>query len=119
MIELIFVIVIIGILSGVALPKFAATRGDAKGAVILSALTNCIQDAGNEFMVTSSFGHLTEEGNDTSINCRDAWQCFAFTEDDANGSLTVAEVNASTAACQAAQKIASENLLSTTHTINF
>ncbi len=44
MIELIFVIVIIGILASVAIPKLAATRDDAK----ISKLANAIQTAKSE-----------------------------------------------------------------------
>jgi general secretion pathway protein G len=40
MIELIFVIVIIGILASVALPKFAATRNDAQVASMANAIAN-------------------------------------------------------------------------------
>jgi len=46
MIELIFVIVIIGILAAVAIPKLAATRSDAEGAKIANNLATCIGDAG-------------------------------------------------------------------------
>ena len=44
MIELIFVIVIIGILAAVAIPKLAATRDDAK----ISALANNVANGANE-----------------------------------------------------------------------
>ncbi len=44
MIELIFVIVIIGILAAVAIPKLAATRDDAK----ISSLANSVANAANE-----------------------------------------------------------------------
>jgi len=44
MIELIFVIVIIGILASVAIPKLAATRDDAK----ISKMANAIQTAKSE-----------------------------------------------------------------------
>jgi general secretion pathway protein G len=40
MIELIFVIVIIGILAAVAIPKLAATRDDAKIATVANAVVN-------------------------------------------------------------------------------
>jgi len=45
MIELIFVIVIIGILAAVAVPKLAATRDDAKDAKIKANVSTCLQDA--------------------------------------------------------------------------
>ena len=46
MIELIFVIVILGILAAVAIPKLAATRDDAKLATARSNLSTCINDLG-------------------------------------------------------------------------
>ena len=47
MIELIFVIVIIGTLSAVAIPKLAATRDDAKIAQMISNARIAVQDIGN------------------------------------------------------------------------
>ena len=46
MIELIFVIVIIGILAAVAIPKLAATRDDAEISKAVMNLRTCISDAG-------------------------------------------------------------------------
>jgi len=48
MIELIFVIVIIGILAAVAIPKLAATRDDAQDAKVRSDTATCVSD-----MITS------------------------------------------------------------------
>ncbi len=44
MVELIFVIVIIGILAAVAIPKLAATRNDAKHATLVANVKICIND---------------------------------------------------------------------------
>ena len=44
MIELIFVIVILGILAAVAIPKLAATRDDAKNAAIMTQVQSAIQE---------------------------------------------------------------------------
>ena len=44
MIELIFVIVIIGILAAVAVPKLAATRDDAKNVADIANVKNCLSD---------------------------------------------------------------------------
>jgi len=49
MIELIFVIVIIGILAVIAIPKLSATRDDAKRVVELNNLANCITDIGSSY----------------------------------------------------------------------
>jgi general secretion pathway protein G len=47
MIELIFVIVIIGILAAVAIPKLAATRTDAKVATISQEAQSAVQEISN------------------------------------------------------------------------
>ncbi|EIF51145.1 type II secretion system protein [Sulfurovum sp. AR] len=44
MIELIFVIVIIGILAAVAIPKLAATRDDAQDAKVKANVVTCLTD---------------------------------------------------------------------------
>ncbi len=49
MIELIFVIVIIGILAAVAIPKLAATRDDAKVSKAIANLKTCVNDMGAEY----------------------------------------------------------------------
>jgi len=49
MIELIFVIVIIGILAAVAIPKLAATRTDAKVSKMAANLATLISDAGSYY----------------------------------------------------------------------
>ena len=56
MIELIFVIVIIGILAAVAIPKLAATRDDAK----ISALANSVANAANEIVAFAVANGNTE-----------------------------------------------------------
>ena len=59
MIELIFVIVIIGILAAVAIPKLAATRDDAKTAV----LTSQLQDGMREFI-----SYYTSQGGEVNFS---------------------------------------------------
>ncbi len=49
MIELIFVIVIIGILSAIAIPKFSATRDDALDARDCKNIATCITDLASEY----------------------------------------------------------------------
>ena len=44
MIELVFIIVIIGILAAVAIPKLAATRNDAKNASDCQNVVTCLTD---------------------------------------------------------------------------
>ena len=49
MIELIFVIVILGILAAVAIPKLAATRDDANDAKDCSNIATCVTDLAAEY----------------------------------------------------------------------
>ena len=74
MIELIFVIVILGILAAVAIPKLAATRGDAeastKASAIMTGATEIASYAvakGNTLsdftIMSNSFKSLKESGN--------------------------------------------------------
>ena len=118
MIELVFVIVIIGILATVALPKLAATKSDAEGASIVSSLAVCINDAGNKYMTSGSFNHFTQDGNATT-SCAKARKCFTFTELDNNGTIEVVNLASTDKSCREAQRIADNNLLSRTHSIKF
>jgi len=118
MIELIFVIVIIGILAAIAIPKLAATRSDAEGANIVACLATCINEAGNEYMMQASFNHWTQTDNSTE-NCKTARECFSFTEVDNTGTLTVNKLSSSEQKCIVAQAIADNNLLSGSSSINF
>jgi general secretion pathway protein G len=102
MIELIFVIVIIGILAAVAIPKLAATRSDAEGAKIANNLATCIGDAGGAYLKDGNFTTST-------VACESASECFTITYSDTNGSLTVANTNTGVAKCKEAQEIAAEN----------
>jgi len=54
MIELIFVIVIIGILAAVAIPKLAATRDDATDAKVKSNVATCLQDYVSSYTATGT-----------------------------------------------------------------
>jgi general secretion pathway protein G len=55
MIELIFVIVIIGILAAVAIPRLAATRDDAKVATSLSEASMVVREISNHYTAKGEF----------------------------------------------------------------
>ncbi len=59
MIELIFVIVIIGILAAVAIPKLAATRDDAQSSALAANIRTCIADAAAEYQAKNALADLT------------------------------------------------------------
>jgi len=109
MIELIFVIVIIGILAAVAIPKLAATRSDAQGAKIANNLATCVGDAGGSYLKDGNFSI-------SSVACTSGIQdngtdCYTLTPHDDNGTLDIDEAG-TTAACKEAHNITRDNNLS-------
>ena len=62
MIELIFVIVIIGILAAVAIPKLAATRDDAQNAKDCANIATCVSDMGAEYTATKTMTKAASAG---------------------------------------------------------
>ena len=81
MIELVFVIVVIGILSAIAIPKFAATRDDAfisKGMSTLAAVRNAIAIERQKRILRGDFTAINDLSNGgTGI--------FTFFNDDKDG----------------------------------
>ena len=57
MIELIFVIVILGILASVAIPRLAGTREDAEISTAVANLRTLLGDAASYYVVKGSFGN--------------------------------------------------------------
>lgn len=105
MIELIFVIVILGILAAVAIPKLAATRDDAKSAKAATNLATFITDVGSYY---TSKGSLDLTASATSVVLADD-ACFTATASGTTG-ITVASNGASagSAACLGAISAASK-----------
>ena len=56
MIELIFVIVILGILASVAIPRLASTREDAEISALVANIRTLISDAASYYAVKGEFG---------------------------------------------------------------
>lgn len=83
MIELIFVIVILGILAAVAVPKLAATRNDAKISAEVASAKQALNNLGAEY---TSQGAFT---NYTAAMANSAVKCFTFTDDGADGNISV------------------------------
>jgi general secretion pathway protein G len=113
MIELIFVIVIIGILAVIAIPKLSATRDDAKVATNLQNLSTCIQDIGAQYTATGTEGNTT-----TLASCKNLIDagCFTITgAGDTDGNITVGKVTSSpgTWCDDAADKATKRQLLGT------
>ncbi len=117
MIELIFVIVIIGILAAVAIPKLAATRSDASGAKIANDLATCIGDAGGAYLKDGNFSNVTSDAdgsnwtvaNTDSVACKSALQCFDINASSASGSLAIQANSDTSDACVEALRLAKQN----------
>ena len=63
MIELIFVIVIIGILAAVAIPRLAATRDDAKVATCMDGASSFMQQVTSYYTSQGTLGKISEMTN--------------------------------------------------------
>jgi general secretion pathway protein G len=118
MIELVFVIVILGILASVAIPKLAATRDDANIAKSTSEISSLIQDIGSYYTAKGNletnvskmtnvklFTAYTDETTNTPAESlsfaggatptayyydkKRAVQCLDVTLNDVNGTVTI------------------------------
>jgi len=88
MIELIFVIVIIGILAAVAIPKLAATRDDAQIVRAVASGVTALKNLSSTYTATGAFDNYT-----LTMADRDA-PCFDF--GDGNGGTISVSVVATT-----------------------
>ncbi|MDD5400711.1 MAG: prepilin-type N-terminal cleavage/methylation domain-containing protein [Sulfurimonas sp.] len=95
MIELIFVIVILGILAAVAVPKLAATRDDAKISAQLASGSQALKNLGAEYTSQGAFTNYTAAMANAGAGCF----TFATTVD---GNVSVTIIGAANAACPAA-----------------
>jgi len=90
MIELIFVIVIIGILAAIAIPRLAATRDDAEISKVVNNLATCITDTG---AYSTAKAVPTDAGYALIQSCADVTadthNSFALAYDAAAKTLTV------------------------------
>ncbi len=102
MIELIFVIVIIGILAAVAIPKLAATRDDAKQVKAVQNLATCISDIGSAYTGKGDEGALTDYASCAAVSTDD---CFDVDlgSSTTDGNITVDAGANSDAWCTAAK----------------
>lgn len=125
MIELIFVIVILGILAAVAIPRLAATRNDATASTLATSAATCVNDAGGAYMMDGLFAGTGGAANAlpaASAACADALAiptggaaaCYTITANDTAGTLTVTDVPGATAqdVCTLAGLLTRQNGLS-------
>jgi prepilin-type N-terminal cleavage/methylation domain-containing protein len=91
MIELIFVIVILGILAAVAIPKLAATRDDALVSKEVTNLSTKISDLGAQYTAKGAFTYDPDV-----LGANRAMGCYTITT-TTDGNLTVTENASKTA----------------------
>ncbi|MDD7703968.1 type II secretion system protein [Campylobacter sp.] len=89
MIELIFVIVILGILASVAIPRLAATRTDAEVAATVANLRTLLNDVASYYAVKGEFGTTVKWKDITNVPLGDANKLAAGSGADNDGILTV------------------------------
>lgn len=131
MIELIFVIVILGILAAVAIPRLTATRDDAQIARAVSDVATAVQDIGAFYTARGNFGTAgamtnvqfvsnavdLNAGNTAVYQVNNA-NCINFTTTAAgaaDGNLTVTNIAGATGVCADVQTIIGQRDLNGTH----
>ncbi|MFK5882450.1 MAG: prepilin-type N-terminal cleavage/methylation domain-containing protein [Sulfurospirillum sp.] len=93
MIELIFVIVILGILAAVAIPKLAATRDDAKAASIKTDIGTALQALPAWYQGQKEVSFLNAMSLDTNVWSHTSGKCQYVYTDDSNGTVTMSAEN--------------------------
>jgi general secretion pathway protein G len=89
MIELIFVIVILGILAAVAIPKLAATRNDAKAAAIKTDIGTAMQAVPAWFQGQKEVAFKNAMSIDTNVWKQSGSSCKYVYTDDAGDTITM------------------------------
>ena len=108
-IELMFVIVIIGILAVIIIPKMAINREDAKASIVAQELAICVSDASTYYMKEGVFNNgITSAACDSTINQN---TCFIVTPNNSTGILSVRN-NGIDTMCIKAHTIVEKNGLS-------
>jgi len=93
MIELIFVIVIIGILAAVAIPRLAATRDDAKVATCMDGASSFMTQATSYYTSQGNLGKISDMTNFSILKTTDG-------KDKVNGFSADTDLNADNAAVE-------------------
>lgn len=111
MIELIFVIVIIGIMATVAIPKLAATRDDAKISTEVASVTQVLINLGSEYASQGAFNNYTVAQADIATNC------FTATASGSDG-VVIGAIGSVSEECSSVVLAGSKNLAAQAGIIN-
>lgn len=120
MIELVFVIVILGILASVAIPKLVATRDDAEVMAGVQRVSTIISDIGAYYTAHGIFAEVPKMTNEILVkadmdrfdgnltgttayfaNTARTKKCLSLTISDTNGTLNIVDLHDSSGFCQA------------------
>lgn len=109
MIELIFIIVIIGVLAAVAIPKLSSTRTDGKISAEIQSAKNALNNLGTEFTTRNAFDQYRK------IHANNTVKCFTF-DTSVDGNVTVGMIASENAECPndvyvSVKKLASGSIL--------
>jgi general secretion pathway protein G len=123
MIELVFVIVILGILASVAIPKLSATRDDAEIMAGVQRVSSLISDIGSYYTAHGNFAEVNKMSNEELLkadltkfdgnltgttayfgNTARTKKCLSITIDDMNGTLNITDLNEPSSFCKALGK---------------
>ncbi len=132
MVELIFVIVILGILAAVAIPKLAATRDDANVAKALTDIATALNDFATYYTAQDSFGKTSQMTNvvmDADTNITTGWNyetpsgtdCVHFQSANTNaakdGNFTISFTSNAMGICKSLQVALFSNDMNKTYNI--
>ncbi|MBU0719758.1 type II secretion system GspH family protein [bacterium] len=116
MIEVIFVIVILGILAAIGIPKLVANKNDAEASKLALELGDCIDNGFGAYAKNAIFDIDSRSCNDVIIT----HPCFLITTDSASGIMNVKHVpdSAVGSICKRAQEVVEVNKLSSADGVN-
>jgi len=109
--ELTFVIAIIGIVASIALPKLAASRDDAHAIKNIHNLTSCVNENLGYIVANNPF-------DSTSTSCKSASVCFDITFHESNATIDVSSrLNTGLEECPPTHKLATRQKLIGIHSV--
>ena len=111
-VELIFVIMVLGILAVTVIPKMMVNRDDAKAVIVAQELGMCISDAGTHYMKDGVFDNGVAGPACHAVIHTNA--CFTIVPDNNTGVLNVKDRGTSTLCQNAHTEVLKSGLSSAT-----
>ena len=107
MVELIFVIVILGVLAAVAIPKLAVSRNDAQAATVAYNLADCVGFLGSAYLADGLFDLTSEVCVAATVDN----VCFTIIPENINGSLFIQHILPAplNSVCSVAHRLATDS----------